>query len=149
MQEHSVEQLFAEIAQQLRDIEATTEESTHAIMELAERQLENLTQARRMIETAKTPQSQEILLGSLREGNVSLHNDLVGIITALSFHDLTVQRSRKISAALDSLLKRIDASGVKAVVQRPAEPASGAALKGPVRDVSQGNIDDLLARLGS
>ncbi len=150
MQEHSsAEQLFTEIAQQLRDIEATTEESTNAIMELAERQLEHLTQARRLIETAKTPKSRENLLGTLREGNVALHNDLMGIITALSFHDLTVQRSRKISAVLDSLRKMIDAGGGQIVTQRPAEPISGSTLKGPVRDVSQGGVDDLLAQLGS
>ena len=147
--DNNAEHLFNEIAAQLRDIEETTGESTTAIMDLAERQLDNLTQARRLIETAKTPKGREQLIGRMREVHGSLYNDLMSILTALNLHDLTVQRSRKISAALSSLRMMRGWNDDNAAAPLPAEPISRSTLKGPVRDVSQSSVDDLLTQLGS
>lgn len=145
--------LLDEISRQIGEIEITTEEAANTIMELAEKHLDQLAHVRKVMETARNAKAKDAALARVREHNAALHHDLMAIITAASFHDLAVQRSRKISAAVEELKATPGAaakSPAKASKKKaPAESAAASELKGPVLDVSQDSIDDLLAQLGS
>lgn len=135
--------LLEEIGRQINEIEATTEEAANTIMELAEKQLDLLPQARRLLEMARTPKSKNSALIRMRETCTALHSDLMAIITAASFHDLAVQRAHKINASISDLKEL--ALGKEPVATKKTN--SGSELKGPVLDANQDSIDALFDQL--
>ena len=108
----------------------------------------------------------------LNEINQGLGEDLVTLMTAMSFQDLTGQRIKKVSAAIKQLestvLELYLSSGLmmkayeeepgqdlasleeqtKAAVLDLKQKVEGSELKGPTDDANQNDIDALLAQFG-
>ena len=138
---------IGEVTRQAEEIETTTEKAACAIMELAERQIEAITRTRHLLETAKGVKSSTTVVLHLRDSLTSQHADLMAIITAASFHDLTTQRCRKIASEMQKLHTPTDK---KSMVDPPpvsGDKACDSPLKGPVLDVNQASVDDLLTLL--
>lgn len=158
-------ELLSEATDQLDQVLKTTERATVEIMEIAERHMDQAASAQaRLQELAGMVDGPAAeLVAGLAAGNAGLSADLMQIMTALSFQDLTGQRIGRIFAAL----RRVEAltvdlvvhAGVKlqAKAQHPdLDPAEIEAvaqerasdLKGPQAAASQENIDALLAQMG-
>ena len=102
-------------------------------------------------------------LKKLRKFISTQEEDLSGVLTALSFQDLTGQRVKKVLAALQSIevtvFELYMSTGI-ALKEHAREPAKDtdliqthakqvvSELKGPSREANQGSVDDLLAQLG-
>ncbi len=159
----NTEQLFMEASRQLDDILQTTEKATEEIMEVVENHLELQEQSKAMLATLrKTRKSNDDIL-KLQEINDDLGENLIKIMTSLSFQDLTGQRIKKIISAL----KKIESTtfdlyvstglSIKAREEAPAKDletiqqeskAKASQLKGPQLESNQNDVDDLLKQLG-
>lgn len=154
--------MFSEASTQLGAILQTTENATESIMTLVEKHLErNERDAALLDALAAGGPSPEI--DELRAGQRALGEDLMEIMTALSFQDLTGQRIKRIVAALQQIEKVVFelymATGLsmKAMEENPdrsveeirqTSKARATGLKGPQAGASQSDVDDLLSQLG-
>ena len=157
------DRLFSEASQQLGEILATTEQATVDIMDIVERHFELQPEAAVILDNLKAGTATPDDIERLSAMHGQLGDDLVTIMTTLSFQDLTGQRIKKIVAALQAIESTVVelflSSGLlmKAHAETPdrdldeleAETRKAVSeLKGPTRDASQANIDDMLAQLG-
>jgi len=156
------DEMFSEASTQLRAILQTTEKATESIMGLVEKHLDlndrTMVLLGALDNGAGHPEVEE-----LRAGSQALGEDLMEIMTTLSFQDLTGQRIKRIVAALQQIEKVVFelymATGLsmKAMAQNPeqsveeirqASKARATGLKGPQDANSQTDVDDLLSQLG-
>lgn len=161
----NAEQLFSEASDQLDEILKTTENATTQIMDIVESQQEVQAESNNILHNLKSGDVTEEQLEQLQEMSDALQNDLIEIMTALSFQDLTGQRIKIIINALKKVEKIVfdlylstqmkikvrDKSPEKNLEQLEAEVEEkvSSVLKGPSSAaVGQADVDDLLASLG-
>ena len=158
------EEIFHETSDQLDAIVKTTEKATEDIMAVVEKQLDQSARIITVLEKIKDGKHDPMqVIDWLIAKSNDLNNDLVKIMTALSFQDLTGQRIKKIIASLrkieEHVLRLYLTAGlsIKTKEEQPekdfetikAESEKKVSeLKGPQMDVSQADVDDLLAQLG-
>lgn len=158
------EKLFSEASEQLDNILSTTEQATFKIMDIVERHLEMQAETQAILSRLKGQDTEAMDMDMLREANERLGNDLIEIMTTLSFQDITGQRVKRIIGAIKKVegivLDLYLSTGLqlKAKEEEPERDLEEIAsqtkqkmteLKGPVAGgVSQGSVDDLLASLG-
>jgi chemotaxis protein CheZ len=163
MEKKEAEQLFSETSDQLDQIVETTEKATVEIMEVIEKHLDLQEQAHGLLQRFQeaTPEKDDI--AKLLEMNTLLNQDLMQIMTTLSFQDITGQRIKRIVGALKKVEKTVFelylSTGLK-IKAREEEPEKDieqlekeatqkvSELKGPTKGVSQSDVDDLLSELG-
>ncbi len=155
--------LLSEASQQLDEILVSTEEATASIMDTVERHQDMLEKVKDIAAKAEKEKLPAADLKKWREYLATQEEDLSGIMTALSFQDLTGQRVKKVLAALQTIEATVFelymSTGI-ALKEHAKEPEKDmdliqnqakqmvSELKGPTRDASQGAVDDLLAQLG-
>jgi chemotaxis protein CheZ len=172
MNKEQADKLFHEASAQLSAVLSQTEKAAEDIMEIVERRME--TQERMagiLAKEAAAITGEEFAW--LRDQNTKAAEDLNNVLTALSFQDLTGQRIKLAVKALhqiettvvelylstglliqayeenpDKDLDRLEEQTRKTVSELKAQTSVHSELKGPATDVSQKNIDDLLAQLG-
>ena len=156
------DEMFSEASSQLSAILQTTEKATESIMTLVEKHLDQNERSAALLDSlAARNASPEI--EELRAGQQALGEDLMEIMTTLSFQDLTGQRIKRIVAALQQIEKVVFelymATGLsmKAMEENPersveeirqTSKARATDLKGPQAGASQTDVDDLLSQLG-
>jgi chemotaxis protein CheZ len=156
------DEMFSEASTQLRAILQTTEQATESIMSLVEKHLDASERAAGLLDSLENGEARPEV-AELRGANQALSEDLMEIMTTLSFQDLTGQRIKRIVAALQQIEKVVFelymATGLsmKAMEQNPdqdveeirqASKARATELKGPQDASSQTDVDDLLSQLG-
>ncbi|UJX40644.1 protein phosphatase CheZ [Desulfovibrio sp. JY] len=157
------DQLFQEAAQQLDKILETTETATTEIMDIVEKHLDLQADAAGLLGTMQNGVADPEAVEKLRAGNAALGEDLMRIMTTLSFQDLTGQRIKRIITAIKKVeqivldlylstgiqLKARAEAPDKTISELQAEAKQKVSeLKGPQTKVQQGAVDDLLAQLG-
>jgi chemotaxis protein CheZ len=155
-------EMFSEASSQLGAILQTTETATESIMSLVEKHLDASQQAASLLDSLENGETRPEI-AQLRAGNQALSEDLMEIMTTLSFQDLTGQRIKRIVAALQQIEKVVFelymATGLsmKAMELNPEQDveeirqtskARATELKGPQDASSQTDVDDLLSQLG-
>lgn len=160
--------LFKDTTRQIEEIMRTTLEATEKIMAAAETLLQQQEEAGTIIASLSGDAALETRLVRLDELNQSLERSLTGIITDLSFQDLTGQRLKKVVSAISSIRDTVfdlymstglmmktkeetpekDLGEIAAESKRKAAEIRTSELKGPTMDASQKDVDDLLASLG-
>ncbi len=155
--------LFNEASQQLDDILATTEEATESIMDVVEKHMALQSQADELLAGLRKTRKSNPSIHRLIEINDELGENLTHIMTALSFQDLTGQRIKRIINALKTIETTVfelyvsTGLTMKARENAPDKDfeeikreskAKASQLKGPQRESSQADVDDLLAQLG-
>ncbi len=156
------DEMFSEASTQLGAILQTTEKATESIMCLVEKNLDASERASALLDSLENGESRPEI-AELRAGNQALGEDLMEIMTTLSFQDLTGQRIKRIVSALQQIEKVVFelymATGLsmKAMEQNPEQSveeirqtskARATELKGPQAASSQTDVDDLLSQLG-
>jgi len=157
------DQLFSEAADQLDKILATTEQATGDIMDVVEKHLEMQAESNKILHSLKSGGVTKEQLGELRAMSDTLNEDLMSIMTTLSFQDLTGQRIKRIIGAIKNVeaivldlylstgfkLKAHEETPEKDLDLIEAEADRKISeLKGPQMDSNQASVDDLLASLG-
>lgn len=146
------DQLFSEAAQQLDDILDTTEKATGDIMDIVEKHMETQAKSNQILHSLKSGGVTKEQLKELRDMSDELNADLMSIMTALSFQDLTGQRIKRVIDMLgkirDMVAELYVSTGilVKAKEKDPAQPLEEL-KKDAKAKVSQSDVDDLLAQL--
>lgn len=157
------DQWISEASDQLDAILKTTEQATVDIMEIVEPHLDMQAESATHLAdlAARLPDDPAVMALMAREDK--LGEDLMRIMTALSFQDLTGQRIKRIIAALKKIETIVFETYVAANLQIQARAAApdrdlkevaeeakkkASELKGPQIAASQGSVDDLLAQLG-
>ncbi len=158
------DQLFKEAAQQLDNILRTTESATTDIMDIVEKHMDMQADSAGML--ADLQQNAAVsseTIGKLTAANEALGQDLMSIMTTLSFQDLTGQRIKRIIEAIKKVeqivfeLYMSTGLQIKAQAEAPDRTIEEikveakqkiSELKGPQMGVKQGAVDDLLAQLG-
>jgi chemotaxis protein CheZ len=156
------DEMFSEASTQLGAILQTTEKATESIMGLVEKHLDLNERSMTILDgMAEKGASSEI--EDLRAGQQALGEDLMEIMTTLSFQDLTGQRIKRIVSALQQIEKVVfelymsTGLSMKALEQNPemsveeirqTSKARATELKGPQAGASQSDVDDLLSQLG-
>ncbi|NLY40339.1 MAG: protein phosphatase CheZ [Desulfovibrionales bacterium] len=153
------DEMFSEASRQLREILQTTEKATENIMTVVEKHLEQTEQ--NLVVLDKLEPSPAV--DQLRANAQTLNTDLIEIMTALSFQDLTGQRIKRIVTALQQIEKVVfelymsTGLSLKAMAEHPEKSvdeiretsrARASELKGPQSAASQTDVDDLLSQLG-
>jgi chemotaxis protein CheZ len=156
-------ELFTEASDQLDQILQTTEKATVDIMEIVEKHMELQMNASMILQEVKAGTADAQSIETLVEGNNALNQDLMQIMTTLSFQDLTGQRIKKIIEALKKVenitfelfmstglkIKAKEKDPDKDLSQVEAETLKAVSdLKGPQSESRQNDVDDLLAQLG-
>ena len=156
-------ELFTEASDQLDQILQTTEKATVDIMEIVEKHMELQMDASMQLQELRAGNASPEAINSLIESNNALNQDLMQIMTTLSFQDLTGQRIKKIITALKKVeaitfdlfmstglkIKAKEKDPDKDLTQLEAETVQAVSeLKGPQTDSRQADVDDLLAQLG-
>jgi chemotaxis protein CheZ len=157
------DQLFHEAADQLDKILATTEQATSDIMDIVEKHLEVQARSNQILLSLENGGISKNQLVELRTMSDELGQDLMSIMTALSFQDLTGQRIKRIIQAIKKVegivLDLYLSTGLKLkahaetpekdldLIEAEAESQVNE-LKGPQTDSSQAAVDDLLGQLG-
>ena len=157
------DQLFQEAAQQLDKILETTETATTEIMDIVEKHMDLQADAATLLDDMTGGTASPEAVATLRASNTALGEDLMRIMTTLSFQDLTGQRIKRIITAIKKveqivldlylstglqLLARAETPD-KAIAELQAEAKQKVSdLKGPQTKIQQGDVDDLLAQLG-
>lgn len=157
------DQLFQEAAQQLDKILQTTETATTEIMDIVEKHMDLQTTASGILSGLESGAATAEEVANLRDANAALGEDLMRIMTTLSFQDLTGQRIKRIIEAIKKVeqivldlylstglqIKARAEAPDKAIAELEAEAKRKVSeLKGPQTKVGQGDVDDLLAQLG-
>ncbi len=156
-------QLFSEASKQLDEVRMTLEEATGKIMDILELQMVLRSKAASHLEALAKNHPEDKDLKALGDLEERLGNNLTDIMTHLSFQDLTGQRIKRIINAIQrieaTVLDLYLSTGliIKAREENPEEDFESldakskqkvSELKGPTRDASQNDVDDLLAQLG-
>ena len=157
------DQLFQEAAQQLDNILQTTESATTEIMDIVEKHMELQAESAAVLAGLPGGYAGPKDVVKLQAANDALGEDLMRIMTTLSFQDLTGQRIKRIISAIKKVeqivLELYLSTGLQIRAQaeapdRDIEDLKAEAkqkvseLKGPQMDTQQGTVDDLLAQLG-
>lgn len=157
------DQLFQEAAHQLDKILQTTETATSEIMDIVEKHLDLQAQSATALDNLKEDAVNAMELENLKNANTALGDDLMRIMTTLSFQDLTGQRIKRIIEAIKKVeqivfdlylstglqLKARAEAPDRTLAELEAEAKQKVSeLKGPQTKVKQGDVDDLLAQLG-
>lgn len=132
-------------------------------MEIVEKHMELQMNASMILQEVKAGTADAQSIETLVEGNNALNQDLMQIMTTLSFQDLTGQRIKKIIEALKKVenitfelfmstglkIKAKEKDPDKDLSQVEAETLKAVSdLKGPQSESRQNDVDDLLAQLG-
>ncbi len=157
------DQLFQEAALQLDKILQTTETATTEIMDIVEKHMDLQASSVALLDGLENGQADGEAVAKLRTANEALGEDLMRIMTTLSFQDLTGQRIKRIIEAIKKVeqivLDLYLSTGlqIKAWAEKPEKDIKEleaeakqkvSELKGPQTKVQQGDVDDLLAQLG-
>jgi len=157
-------ELFSQASNQLDAILQTTESATVKIIDTIEN-LQTLSDTLSgIVKSFEKGGVSKAERESLAHINNTLNQDLMSIMTTLSFQDLTGQRIKIIIETIKKIEKIVDVymtTGlmIKAHAEAPNEKADFShlqakakdqlsTLQGPQLDSSQGSVDDLLASLG-
>ncbi|KAF4530867.1 hypothetical protein B566_EDAN018907 [Ephemera danica] len=160
--------LFTDATKQIEEVMQTTLEAAEQIMEGTERLFQQQEEASVIIASLQTSGKDEQALNRLDYLNNDLASILTQIMTSLSFQDLTGQRLKKVLSAIASIQEAVfdlyvstglilrskeetpekNLQEITAESKRKVEELKRSELKGPTRDASQANVDDLLASLG-
>lgn len=156
--------LFNEASEQLDEILTTTQRATEDIMDIVEKHMAMQNEAQALLAGLRKTRKSNPSIQKLIDINEDLGENLLNIMTALSFQDLTGQRIKKIITALKSIegivfdLYMSTGLMIKHREEQPGKDIEALAdeskkkvseLKGPASDgKSQGEVDDLLAQLG-
>ncbi len=162
MNKKETEELFSEASEQLDAIVQTTEKATEDIMEVIEKHMDLQGKAGQLLKALKNKEIDDEGIEKLIESNNVLNNDLMELMTLLSFQDLTGQRIKRIIHALKQVqttvfelfmstglkIKAKESAPEKAIDEIEEETQNRMSeLKGPQTKVSQADVDDLLAEL--
>lgn len=154
---------FREASGQLDEVLKATETATVEIMEIVERHMDNSPEVSSQLEALKADPNNAEALENLVQSQQQLDEDLMKIMTALSFQDLTGQRIARIVTALqrvEELTFNLFMSTSLKLKAKKEDPNKGleeldretqetvSSLKGPQADINQSDIDDLLAQMG-
>lgn len=168
----AADKLFHDASEQLSAVLRQTEDAANTIMGVVEKHMDWQAESAELLEKARKGRITPTEWQRLNEINQVLGDDLVSLMTAMSFQDLTGQRIKKVVAAIKQLestvLELYLSSGLmmkayeeqpgqdlasleeqtKAAVQDLKQKVEGSELKGPSADANQQDIDDLLAQFG-
>ena len=174
MQPAETNELISQASDQLDAILQSTEDATVAIMDIVEEHQKRIIDVGEVLKELRTGGAKKANVDQLIEMNARNQSDLMEIMTALSFQDLTGQRIKKIITAL----KRIEeivfnvymSTGLKVRARDQAperdeteieketkekvvalekdKTIKGSKLRGPDAGTNQADVDDLLAQLG-
>jgi len=162
------QKLFSDATRQIEAVMQTTLEATEKIMAMVENILTQQEEAGSIIASLEVDAKQQDALSRLDELNLSVEAALTSIITDLSFQDLTGQRLKKVVSAISSIRETVfdlymstglmiktyeeepekDLAEVAEESRRKVQEIRNSELKGPQRETSQKDVDDLLASLG-
>jgi chemotaxis protein CheZ len=160
---NQADQLFQEAAQQLDKILQTTESATTEIMDIVEKHMDLQADAVGILDNLENGTAAPEDVARLRDANGALGEDLMRIMTTLSFQDLTGQRIKRIIEAIKKVeqivldlylstglqIKAQAEAPDRAIDELKAEAKQKVSeLKGPQTKVQQGDVDDLLKQLG-
>lgn len=148
---------FQEVSDQLDAVVRSTEQATNRIMDLAEEMQRRVVDLRAFAGTMPEDGGKENFLTICDQ----TEGDILGVITACSFQDITGQRIKKAVHALQAvekiLLRLMVTAGIKmkgrelgkeeVVIQEETERAMEM-LAGPQEGSSQADVDSILAELG-
>lgn len=158
----SAEVMISETSAQLNEILNTTEKATETIMGLVEKHLDQNERTAELLKSLPAGED-DSALEELKTASADLGADLMEIMTALSFQDLTGQRIKRIVHALQQIehlvfdlymttglsmkaMEKHPEKGTEEIRQTSRQRASQ--LKGPQSGTSQADVDDLLSQLG-
>lgn len=162
-EKENTDRILSDASKQLDEIMVTTEEATLSIMNLVERHLDLQANVGEILAHAENGTLPPEELKQLIEINANLSDDLINIMTTLSFQDLTGQRIKKIVAALHTIEKTVFdlymSTGLVLLAKEKAPEKNldeikeetkqvVSELKGPQLATSQASVDDLLSSLG-
>ena len=166
--------LFHEATAQLAEVLKATESATMSIMEVVERHLDLQAQNVELLAAVREGRASQVQLSLIEENNARLGDDLTGLLTDLSFQDITGQRIKRVVTALNKIentvvelyissglimdgaekdpqknAESLQTEARQAVEDFRQQRKKGDNLKGPDKDgVSQSAIDDMLSQLG-
>ena len=157
------DKLFSEATDQLDEIMKATESATVSIMDIVEKHQDMVKVSGKLLRKFRSGGASKEAVTELISQNDAHQKDLLEIMTALSFQDLTGQRIVRIIKALKRIeeivtnvyvttgltVKAHDESpdkDVKKIAKEVKKKASK--LKGPQNNTSQADVDDLLSQLG-
>lgn len=168
----AADKLFSEASEQLDEILTTTEKATFEIMEVVEKHMELQNRSQELLASLRKTRKSNPAIQQLISINEDLGENLMRIMTSLSFQDLTGQRIKKIIQALKTIegivfelymstglsikaketsadldVDKIREESQKRVSKLKDKPVVDSELKGPQNNVSQDDIDDLLSQL--
>ncbi len=156
-------ELLHETSDQLDQILQTTENAAVQIMDIVEKHMDMQAQTDARLAEVKAGTAAPGALDEVIAANQELGADLMTIMTALSFQDLTGQRIKRVISAVKQIeqitfdlfvgtglkIKAKEQDPEKDLIQIEAEAKQRVSeLKGPQAQTSQGGVDDLLAQLG-
>jgi chemotaxis protein CheZ len=157
------DELFTEASDQLDAILRTTEKATQDIMDVLEKTQETQSALANIIKSFESGGVKKEEREKLSDINNTLGEDIMTIMTSLSFQDLTGQRIKIIIDTIKSVEKIVldlyMSTGLKIKAREEAPEKSleeldqeaetkMSELKGPTEAADQGDVDDLLASLG-
>jgi chemotaxis protein CheZ len=165
---NQTQKLFSDATKQIEETMQTTLEATEKIMETVEKLLDQREEVGSLIASLEAGAREKEDLSRLLAINASMESALTGIITDLSFQDLTGQRLKKVVKALASIRETVfdlyvstglmlktreetpekDLTEIAEESRRKVSEIRNFELKGPTLDASQKDVDDLLASLG-
>lgn len=155
--------LISEASDQLDEILKSTEKAAVEVMDIVEGQMDLQTESSQLLQRMQSGALQAEDVAMLITANQRLNEDLLKIMTALSFQDLTGQRIKKIIVAIKQVeritlelflstglkIKGLNENPEKDIQVLEAETKQKVSeLKGPSAETSQRDVDDLLAQLG-
>lgn len=164
LSKREAEHLLNETSDQLDAILRTTEKATLEIMNIVEKHLDQMPQIETICKKLKKEGSLPPEDGfTLLAWQKTLNQDLLNLMTTLSFQDLTGQRIKRIIDALRTIEEQVfdlyvsSSLSLKAKEEHPEKDfasikqetkAKMSELKGPQEKVKQEDVDALLQELG-
>ena len=167
METHDPDELLTKASNQLDEVLRTTEQATVEIIDTIEKLQQMQSAVADIVKSQESGGVTKQARMELKEINDTLGNDLLQIMTTLSFQDLTGQRIKIIidtikkieQIVLDvymtsGLMQKVkeeepekDFEAIEAAAGKEAEKVVSQ-LQGPQTASDQGDVDDLLASLG-
>ncbi|MDR2160798.1 MAG: protein phosphatase CheZ [Desulfovibrio sp.] len=162
------QQLFSEATQQIEAIMRTTFEAADSILESVENLLRQQKETGNLLAALNVGPRDRRKLARLEALNHDQESSLTGILTSLSFQDLTGQRLKKAVEAISTIRETVfdlymstglmlktheetpgkDISVMAEESRRKIQEIKNSELKGPTSGANQEYVDDLLASLG-
>lgn len=148
---------FPEASMQLSDITRQTEEATHKVISLTEKILDDQNRLTEILKNLKKFVSNNIkkenreiksIINDIQNINISNKEDLIDLLTALSFQDLTGQKIKKIISLVQDVETKILVLLVSfGLVDKKKREEMVTELKDPSKsiDLKQDLVDDILA----